>query len=139
MPAKDLYHDAVVQALIADGWEITHDPLLLSYGGRNLFVDLGAERITVAAERGEQKIAVEIKSFLSPSPVHDLEEAVGQYGIYQSIMAETEPERSLYLAIPQRVYESFFTEKLGQLIIKRLQIQLVVFDEKQAKIIQWIP
>ncbi len=80
MPAKDLYHDAVVQALIADGWEITHDPLLLSYGGRNLFVDLGAERITVAAERGEQKIAVEIKSFLSPSPVHDLEEAVGQYG-----------------------------------------------------------
>jgi hypothetical protein len=58
MPARDLYHDAVVQALIKDDWEITHDPLLLSYGGKDLYVDLGAERVTIAAQRGKQKIAV---------------------------------------------------------------------------------
>lgn len=139
MPARDLYHDAVVQALIKDGWEITHDPLLLSYGGKNLFVDLGAERVAIAARRGEQKIAVEIKSFLSPSVMRDLQEAVGQYEVYQSILAETEPERELYLAVPQRVYESVFTEKLGQLLLNRLQLQLIVFDDKQARIIQWIP
>jgi len=51
MPAQDFYHDAVVRALTADGWMITHDPLSLSYGGRDLYVDLGAERTTIAAER----------------------------------------------------------------------------------------
>ena len=69
MPAKNVYHDAVLEALKADGWVVTHDPLTLSFGGKDLFVDLGAERTALAAERGEQKIAVEIQSFLSPSPV----------------------------------------------------------------------
>ena len=27
MPAKDIYHDTVKNALIKDGWTITHDPL----------------------------------------------------------------------------------------------------------------
>jgi XisH protein len=85
MPAQDIYHDAVVRALTADGWMITHDPLSLSYGGRDLYVDLGAERTTIAAERDGQKIAVEIKSFLGSSPIRDLEEAVGQYEVYRSV------------------------------------------------------
>src|SRR2546430_10502525 len=75
MPAQDIYHDAVLRALTADGWMITHDPLSLSYGGRDLYVGLGAERTTIAAERDGQKIAIEIKSFLGSSPVRDLEEA----------------------------------------------------------------
>ncbi len=139
MPAKDLYHDTVVQALITDGWEITDDPFVLSYGGRELYVDLGAEKRAIAAQKGNQKIAIEIKSFLKPSPVRDLEEAVGQYGVYQSILTEISPERILYLAVPKRSYETIFTEKLGQLIIKSLQIKLLVFDEEQQRIVQWIP
>jgi hypothetical protein len=139
MPAKDLYHDSVVQALIADGWEITHDPFVLSYGGRELYVDLGTEKRAIAAQKGVWKIAVEIKSFLRASVVRDLEEAVGQYGVYQSILTEIAPERILYLAVPKRSYETIFTEKLGQLIIKSLQIKLLVFDEEQVRIVQWIP
>jgi hypothetical protein len=139
MPAKDFYHDIVVQAVIKDGWEITHDPFVLSYGGRDLYVDLGAEKQAIAAQKGQQKIAIEIKSFLRQSPVKDLEESVGQYGVYQSILAEIAPERILYLAVPNRSYEIIFTEKLGQLIIKRLGIKLVVFDEEKVRIEQWIP
>ncbi len=139
MPAKDFYHDTVVQALINDGWEITDDPLVLSYGGRELYVDLGAEKTTIAAQKDNLKIAVEIKSFLKPSPVRDLEEAAGQYGVYQSILADIASERILYLAVPKRSYESIFTEKLGQLILKSLKIKLLVFDDEQRRIIQWIP
>ena len=139
MPAKDFYHDTVVKALIDDGWEITDDPLILSYGGRELYVDLGAEKTTIAAQKDNLKIAVEIKSFLKPSPVRDLEEAVGQYSVYQSILAETEAERILYLAVPLRSYESIFTEKLGQLILKSLKIKLLVFDDEPRRIIKWIP
>ncbi len=95
MPAKNIYHDAVVNALKADGWTVTHDPLTVSFGGKDLFVDLGAERVAVAAERAGERIAVEIQSFLSLSPVRDLQEAVGQYDVYRAVLAETEPERPL--------------------------------------------
>jgi hypothetical protein len=139
MPAQDFYHDAVVRALTADGWMITHDPLSLSYGGRDLYVDLGAERTTIAAERDGQKIAVEIKSFLGSSPVRDLEEAVGQYQIYRTVLTEIDPGRVLYLAVPQRVYESLFAERFGQLIRERLQLRLMVFDEHEERIVAWIP
>ena len=103
MPAQDIYHDAVLRALTADGWMITHDPLSLSYSGRDLYVGLGAERTTIAAERDGQKIVIEIKSFLGSSPVRDLEEAVGQYQVYRSVLTEIDPSRVLYLAISQRV------------------------------------
>jgi hypothetical protein len=139
MPAKDIYHDLVVQLLIAEGWTITNDPLFLSYGGRDVFIDLGAKRKAIAAEKGDRKIAVEIKSFLNPSPVTDLGDALGQYGIYQSILAEIQPERELYLAVPLRTYETILTEKLGQLVIKRWQILLIVFDEAERRIVKWIP
>ncbi len=81
MPAKDHYHDIVVEALKADGWTITDDPLFLGYGNRPMYVDLGAEKSTLAAEKGGCRIAVEIKSFTSKSPVDDLHDAVGQYRI----------------------------------------------------------
>jgi hypothetical protein len=139
MPAQDIYHDAVVHALTADGWTITHDPLSLSYGGRDLYVDLGAERTTIAAERDGQKIVIEIKSFLGSSPVRDLEEAVGQYQVYRSVLTEIDPSRGLYLAVPQRVYESLFAERFGQLIRQRLQLRLMVFDEHEESIVAWIP
>ena len=71
MPVRDVYHTAVRNALVKDGWIITHDPYTFTFGLRNLFVDLGAEW-PIAAEKGGRKIAVEIKSFGSPSEVHDL-------------------------------------------------------------------
>jgi hypothetical protein len=72
MTAKDKIHDAVRNALMKDGWNITHDPLTLRYRGSRVFIDLGAEQI-LAAERAERKIAVEIKTFAGPSVMQELE------------------------------------------------------------------
>jgi XisH protein len=138
MPAKNIYHDVVIRALTADGWTITDDPLRLSYGGRNLFVDLGAERLAIAAERNGQRIAVEIQSFLSRSPVRDLEEAVGQFEIYRAILEEQEPDRLLYLAVPRHIYEGVLDDTFGRLIVTRLGLRLLVFDDEQEKIVRWI-
>ncbi|MBI2807952.1 MAG: hypothetical protein HYX68_23455 [Planctomycetes bacterium] len=66
MPARDLYHQAVKNALVKDGWTITHDPFHLPSAGKHLYVDLGAEQL-LGAERAAEKIAVEIKSFLGSS------------------------------------------------------------------------
>ena len=95
MPARDAYHPAVVAALIADGWTITHDPLLLKWGLRDLYVDLGAERM-IGATKANRLIAVEIKTFNGPSAMTDLERALGQYTLYRDVMARREPGRELY-------------------------------------------
>ena len=76
MPARDKYHDCVCKALIKDGWTITSDPYTLKWGTKDLFVDLGAERV-LAAQKGAEKIAVEIKSFIGQSEMADLEQALG--------------------------------------------------------------
>ena len=99
MPARDTYHDAFKNALVKDGWTITHDPYHLPYEGKNMYVDLGAQQI-LAAERVTEKIAVEIKSFIGPSLLDDLKNAIGQYILYRTVMSYQETDRRLYLAIP---------------------------------------
>ena len=76
MPAKDIFHDCVKHALIKDGWIVTDDPLSLKIGKKDLFIDLAAEKILIA-EKGTEKIAVEIKSFVGTSEVEDLKNALG--------------------------------------------------------------
>jgi hypothetical protein len=95
MPALDIYHDAVKNSLIKADWKITHDPLHLRWGTKDMYVDLGAKQL-LAAEQGEQKIAVEIKSFVGASEIEDLKNAVGQFVLYRAVMRQTEPDRTLY-------------------------------------------
>jgi len=137
MPAKDIYHNTVRTALEKDGWTITNDPLTLEIGDRSVFVDLGAEKI-LAAEKQGRKIAVEVKSFLSVSPVHDLEEALGQYIVYEDILELSEPERNIYLAVREEVYLDIFSEPLGQLLLRKKRLKLLVFDSSMEIIIRWI-
>jgi hypothetical protein len=68
MARRDIYHDTVKRALQKDGWTITHDPFPLQIGKKRLSADLGAERL-ISAEKGIQKIVVEVKSFVGQSDV----------------------------------------------------------------------
>ena len=137
MPAKDIYHDTVKNALVKDGWTITDDPLKLTIGSRSLYVDLGAEKL-IAAQKDNQKIAVEIKSFISPSPINDLESALGQYILYQDILKSTDTGRILYLAIREEVYNDLFTEPIGQLLLKNQRIKLITFNPDAQELVGWI-
>jgi hypothetical protein len=136
--ARNLYHDAVVRALTADGWTITDDPLRLECGDRNLYVDLGAERSTLGAEKAGRKIAVEVQSFLGRSPVRDLQEALGQYEMYRVVLRESEHERQLFMAVTDFVYDSVLSDRFGRFIVSQCNLRLLVFDEKQERISQWI-
>jgi hypothetical protein len=86
-----------------DGWTITHDPLRLSWGGKDAYVDFGAEQL-LAAEKAGKRIALEVKSFVGDSEMDDLEKALGQYTLYHDLLAELEPDRVLYLAVPEKFY-----------------------------------
>ncbi len=101
-------------------------------------MDLGAEQL-LAANRDEQKIAVEIKSFVGLSEMEDTEKALGQYLLYRSVMTRTEPDRILYLAVHEEIYSDIFEEPLGQLLIEDYQLRLMVFDLNKEEVLKWIP
>ena len=138
MPAKDRFHEVVKHALINEGWTITHDPLYLRAGGVTFHVDLGAERM-LAAEKNGEKIAIEIKTFAGSSIITDFHEALGQFRNYQMVLAEQEPERLLYLAVPLNTYDEFFQLPFGQAAIRYNQLKLLVYDVEREVIARWLP
>ena len=135
--AKDRYHQLVKKALQEIGWVITSDPFYIPTLKRRLEVDLGAERI-VAAEKDNQKIAVEIKSFIGLSEIHEFYKALGQFNYYQLALEEYETDRILYLAVPSDIYDTLFTEPLTLKAIERYHIKIIVYNVKNEIIEKWI-
>ncbi|NEO40069.1 MAG: fatty-acid oxidation protein subunit alpha [Moorea sp. SIOASIH] len=136
--AKDVFHQQVKNALIKDGWNITHDPLTIRIGEAvKLQIDLAAE-IAIAAERDSEKIAVEIKSFIGDSDISTFHTALGQYLNYCQALEELEPERIVYLAIPFETYQDFFQLSFIQRALRRYQVKLMIYDPKLEEIKQWI-
>jgi len=82
-------------------------------------VDLGAERL-LGLEKGGVRIAVEAMSFLGPSEMRNLEEALGQFILYEDILGRVEPDRRLYL-------------------IENGRVRIIVFDAQAEAILRWIP
>ena len=136
--AKDVFHQQVKNALIKDRWMITNDPLTIRISQAiKVQIDLAAEN-AIAAERDTEKIAVEIKSFIADSDISEFHTALGQYLNYVQALEEYEPERTVYLAVPNETYQDFFQLTFIQHTIKRHQIKLIVYEPKQEEIILWI-
>ncbi len=134
--AKDLFHQVVKDALIKDGWNITHDPLPVDYGDVQMQIDLGAERL-LAATKDKTIIAVEIKSFVRPSAISEFHTAVGQYLNYRRALRAQEPNRILYLAVPKQTYDEFFRLRFIEEGIEEYQIYLLVYDVEERSIVKW--
>jgi hypothetical protein len=137
MPAKDIYHNEVKNALLKDGWTITADPYFIKYEDAELYADLAAEK-PIAAQRQGQKIVVEIKSFIGRSLMYDFHGALGQYMVYRNLIQLTEPEYKLYLAIDDVVYKNFFQRKSIQVITNENKLCLMVVEMEKEEILQWI-
>ncbi|MEH2383765.1 MAG: XisH family protein [Nostoc sp.] len=130
MPAKDIYHDAVKNALIKDGWIIIADPYFLQYEDAELYADLFVEKALLAEQEG-RKIVVEIKSFISPSPMRDFENALGQYILYRDILQLASKNYKIYLAIRDTVFDTFFQRKSIQAVVKLQQIEFIIFNNER--------
>ena len=137
MPRKDVYHEAVKQALIKDGWTITHDPYTLDFGFTDAFVDLGAEKL-LAAQKDKEKIAVEIKSFVGSSNLYEFHTALGQFINYDFALKIEEPERILFLAVPIETYNTFFQYALIAKLVEANKLKMIVYNPESEEIEQWI-
>ncbi len=136
--ARDRYHSLVRQALEADGWTVTHDQYFVNVGRRRGYIDLGAERELLGAERDNEKIAVEVKSFLGLSELDQFEDALGHYLIYLVALEKKEPERTLFLAMPEGFFERFFDDPFFSELTARFHVNMIIFQEDQPTIVQWI-
>ena len=136
MSAKDKYHEHVKDALIKDGWEITHDPYRLDLGKFSYEIDLGAEKL-IGAEKEHQKIIVEVKSFLRESIVSEHHIVVGQYINYRIHLRDSDVERVLFLAISMDAYERL--KELPPLLksFDECMIKFIIVDVDSRKIVTW--
>jgi hypothetical protein len=137
MSRKDRFHQAVKRALEKDGWTITHDPLPLNVGLLRLAVDLGAEKLIIA-QKQNQKIAVEVKSFLRTSKITDFYHAFGQLLPYKVALQRLEPDREIYLAVPEVIYNELFREILIQDLLQQYPINLIVYAPEKEEVTEWI-
>lgn len=137
MPAKDIYHDTVKRALIKDGWTITAENMRLPWGGTQTYIDIIAEEVFVAEKEG-RKIAVEVKSFIGKSNLSELEKAIGQFIIYRIAMRREEPDRQLFIAINEKIYNSLFLHPDVIELIETEDLKVLVFDEVKEVIVRWI-
>jgi hypothetical protein len=130
--SKDKFHDVVIRALQKDGLTVIKEQ-------QRLYIDSRILKIDVHLKNQEDlEILVEIKSFDSGSPVIDISDAVGKYAVYRAILDDSEDKRQLYLAIPKTAHDGIFSERLGQLLMARLELKIIVYDVKTETIVLWI-
>jgi XisH protein len=137
--AKDIFHNIVVESLIADGWDITHDgyKLLTELLKDALTIDIGAEKLITATKQTE-KIAVEVKSFLGDSLIYDFHGALGQLLVYKVNIELQEPDRKLYLAIPEATFEKMSQQRIFDVVAERFEVNYLVYNPNQKQILKWI-
>lgn len=137
MSARDKIHQAVKNALIKDGWTITADPLQVDYKDVHLQIDLAAEKV-LAAERNGEKIAVEIKSFLSVSTITDLKQALGTFNLYLAYLPIVKLGHTLWLAISNTTFDEIFSIEGIEVVFQINKIPLLVVNVETEEIAKWI-
>ena len=135
--ARDKFHQEVKTALETEGWTVTDDPLYLKVGRIPIHIDIGAEKI-IAAEKEGKKIAVEIKTFGMPSFITALYEAVGKYLIYSEALTYIKSDRTLYLAMPSKVYKEFCEEPIVKNTFQKYDVKIILYNQNSKDKMQWI-
>lgn len=137
--ARDIIHEAVRAALENDNWVITDDPLKIDLEEKEKYfeIDLGAEKV-IAAEKGNEKIAVEIKSFASHSLLYEFHEALGQYLNYRSAMSDIGLKREMVLAISTEVHNRMKKISFIKRRFEEFEVKILIVDIENKTIVKWI-
>lgn len=97
-----------------------------------------AERAPFVAEKDNQQILVEVKTFGDRSFMRALQQALGQYQIYVDFLEFTGLGYELYLAVNSAVYETFLRGTATQRIIQRHQVKLLIIDIGREEVVEWL-
>jgi hypothetical protein len=137
MARRDIHHHVIKLALQREGWNVTDDPFFVKIGRKSAEIDLGAERI-ILAERSTEKIAVEVKSFVGTSIITEFYKALGQFLMYQRALQAAEPDRILYLALPQAAYDELSADVFDFPNFEDLRHRLIIYQPSENTTLTWI-
>ena len=70
--------------------------------------------------------------------MNDLENALGQFIFYRAILAENEPDRELFLAVPDEIFQTIFQREFNELLTKHKLAKVFGVNEEKEEIIGWI-
>ena len=76
---------------------------------------------------------------MGASSISEFHTALGQFFNYRLALEEKEPDRILYLAVPLNTYDEFFTLQFIQKAVNRAALKLLIYNEQEEVISQWIP
>ena len=68
-----------------------------------------------------------------------MKNALGAHILYHDVLAVTQPQRTLFLAIREEVYYAVFEEPIGRILLENQRLQLLLFNPEQEVIVRWIP
>jgi hypothetical protein len=74
---------------------------------------------------------------LQPYDINEFHRAVGQFNDYFVALEVVEPDRQLFLGIPEDVWEDFFQEPIIQRSLERIQAKVVVYNIVTETIVSW--
>ncbi|MDB9323561.1 element excision factor XisH family protein [Nodularia spumigena CS-591/04] len=74
-----------------------------------------------------------MKSFTRPSDLKDLEDAVGQFVLYEHLLARYYPEYKLFLAVSESTCKTVFEEEAGQTLIEDGQELRKIMKKRTTK------
>lgn len=136
MPRLDNCHPIVVRALEKAGWTVNDAPFKVKRLNRQIYIDVEASRRANGSR--QQILLAEVKCFPDTSSITtELYTAIGQYLIYQAMLAELSIEIPLYLAVPEETYKNEF-DSVVQRAINECKMKLLIVNLEAERIIQWI-
>ena len=135
--ARDLIHYAIKNALTKDGWKVTDDPLSISSDETRFYIDLAANKF-VTAEKRDERIAIEIKSFNYVSILEPFYCALGKYIVYQKALKEARSTRKLFLGIANKTYFRLRQIPIFLRILEQSEVSLIIVNTQSEKIVKWI-
>ena len=134
MPATDQCEPQVINALQKEGWEVETRSYPLVAEDAIYYADL-----RLKSANNQRMIVVEVKCFPdSTTLVEALYRAVGQYLLYENILARNEPGATIYLSIPNHVYTQIRARESLLSLIKRAKIKLIVVSIETETVEQWL-
>lgn len=92
----------------------------------------------MAAEKGSEKIAVEVKSFLEESALYEFHGALGQYLDYQTGLEMLQSDYELVLAVPEPVFNYLWSFETIRRSAQKVKMKILVYKLEVPEISLWI-
>jgi len=59
--------------------------------------------------------------------------------VYWTVLRRKEPDRALYLAVPQVIFEDQFSDSIVEATLEDYSIRLLVFNPISQEVVLWMP